>query len=256
MVFNAVTFAISALLLTKVGFRARQPDTDADPVAKRWHSALLGEASAGLRASFGTRALRIVILASTVGLLCAGLFNVAELPFVTKELGVGGSGFALLVALFGIGVALGSLVGTRGGELPMLKRRYLAGLLLMAVSLVGIGLSYVLGTAVVTFVGAGLGNGMMLVHERLLIQTIVPDRMLGRVFGTKDALTAWAFAVAFLLSPAFIGLFGTRRMLLVAGAAALLAWLVPAIALRGAWREPDATVPHAGPLTEPLRRGP
>ena len=34
-------------------------------------------------------------------------------------------------------------------------------------------------------------------YERLLIQALVPDRLVGRVFGMKDALTAWAFAVAF-----------------------------------------------------------
>jgi MFS family permease len=258
MTFNAVTFALSALVLTRVAFGPQQTDIDGAKAVRRWRSALLGEAVAGLKASLGTPGLRVVIFASTVGLLCAGVFNVAELPFVTKELGAGGTGFALLVALFGLGVAIGSLIGTRGGELPALKRRYLGGLLLMAVSLVGIGLAYVLGTAVVAFIGAGLGNGMMLVHERLLLQTVVPDNMLGRVFGTKDALTAWAFAAAFLLSPALIELFGTRVMLLVAGGAALLAWLVPAFALRTAWREPEPSASQVGPLTEPepLRRGP
>jgi len=257
MVLNAATFAVSAIALSGIAFGARPPQAATDEVVKRWRSALLGDAVAGLKASFGNRPIRIVLLASTAGLLCAGVFNVAELPFVTEELGVGGAGFALLVALFGVGVASGSLIGTRGGELPAIKRRYLAGLLLMAVSLLGIGLAFVVGTAVVAFIGAGFGNGVMLVHERLLLQTTVPDHMLGRVFGTKDALTAWAFALAFLLAPAFIELLGTRTMLLVAGGAALLAWLVAAVALRGAWRQPMPRPAQVqGPLVEPLRRGP
>ena len=45
----------------------------------------------------------------------------------------------------------------------------------------------------------GYGNGLLLVYERQLIQAIVPDRLAGRVFGVKDALTAWAFAFGFLV---------------------------------------------------------
>jgi MFS family permease len=256
MVLNAVTFAISALLLTQISFGEHAARADAPgSVVRRWRSALVDDALAGLSASFGTRPIRIVLLASTAGLLCAGVFNVAELPFVTQELGASGVGFSLLVALFGAGIVAGSLIGTRGGELPALKRRYLTGLLLMAVSLVGIGLAYVFGTAVVAFVGAGFGNGVMLVHERLLLQTTVPDQLLGRVFGTKDALTAWAFALAFLIAPLLIDLLGIRTLVLAAGGAALLAWLVPALALRGSWRV-AAPAPAASPLAEPLRRGP
>ena len=35
---------------------------------------------------------------------------------------------------------------------------------------------------------------MLLVYERLLIQALVPDVLSGRVFGIRDAITAWAFA--------------------------------------------------------------
>jgi MFS family permease len=258
MALNAVTFAASGLILARIPFFDRRPPT-VEPAAvdTRWRLALISDAAAGLRASFGSRPLRIVLLASTASLLCAGVFNVAELPFVTGELGVGGAGFALLVALFGAGVVVGSLIGTRGGDLPVLKRRYLTGLLLMAMSLAGIGLAFVVGTAVVAFIGAGFGNGLMLVHERLLLQTTVPDHMLGRVFGTKDALTAWAFALSFLVAPPFIQLLGTRTMLLVAASTALVAWLVSALALRKSWREPVPAPPQVGaPLAEPLGRGP
>jgi MFS family permease len=258
MVLNAVTFAISASLLARIAFGEVPSETETESrdasVGTRWRSALIDDALAGLSTSFGTRPIRIVLLASTAGLVCAGMFNVAELPFLTQELGVDGVGFSLLVALFGGGIVAGSLIGARGGDLPALKRRYLTGLLLMALSLVGIGLAFVFGTAVVAFIGAGFGNGMMLVHERLLLQTTVPDRMLGRVFGTKDALTAWAFAFAFVLAPLLIELIGTRTMVLAAGGAALVAWLLPAMALRGTWQAP---LPQAaGTVAEPLRRGP
>ena len=34
----------------------------------------------------------------------------------------------------------------------------------------------------------GYGNGLLLVYERLLIQTLVPDALRGRVFGVRDAI--------------------------------------------------------------------
>jgi MFS family permease len=266
MVLNAVTFGISALLLASIAFGASRDPVGPAPWARRWRWGLVGDARAGLSASFGTRPIRIVLLASTAGLLCAGMFNVAELPFVTQELGASGVGFSLLVALFGAGIAVGSLMGARGGGLPTLKRRYLTGLLLMAVSLLGIGLAKVYGTAVVAFLGAGYGNGVMLVHERLLLQNTVPDELLGRVFGTKDALTAWAFALAFLVAPLLIDVLGTRTLLLCAGGVAVVTWIVPAYALRDVWRDAEiqAGTETEGeseseaervPVAESLRRG-
>ena len=36
---------------------------------------------------------------------------------------------------------------------------------------------------------------MLLIYERLLIQALVPDALSGRIFGIRDAITAWAFAL-------------------------------------------------------------
>ena len=45
---------------------------------------------------------------------------------------------------------------------------------------------------------AGFGNGLLLVHERLLIQAVVPEHLQGRVFAVSDTVVSWAFAIAFL----------------------------------------------------------
>jgi len=100
-----------------------------------------------------------------------------------------------------------------------------------------------LGVAVVTFLAAGYGNGLMLVYERLLIQEAVPDELSGRVFGVKDALTAWAFALGFLIGPVLLELLGTRGMAIAAGAGGLVVWLVSWFGLRRPWwteMEPEA----------------
>ena len=65
----------------------------------------------------------------------------AELLFARDDLGVGDAGFAVLAALFGLGVVIGSLSGRAAASRPLLKRRYLQGLLLMACGLLSSGLA-------------------------------------------------------------------------------------------------------------------
>ncbi|HEX2072038.1 MAG TPA: MFS transporter [Thermoleophilaceae bacterium] len=229
MVVNAVTFAISGLLLARLRFG------DAPARAEGEHPSLGQEIKEGVRATVGMRDIRIVLLGSAAGLVCAGLFNVAELLFVTEELGASDAGFSLLVMAFGIGFIGGSLAGSQGGVAATLKWRYLAGLLLMGTSLLATGLANSFAVVALTFAAAGFGNGLLLVYERLLILATVPDRLVGRVFGAKDGLTAWAFGIAFLAGGALVSALGPRDPILLAGAAALAVYVVTALALRGEW---------------------
>lgn len=81
-------------------------------------------------------------------------------------------------------------------------------------------------------------------HERLLLQTTVPDERLGRVFGVKSALVSWTFAASFLSGGALLALLGPRALFLVAGCGAAAAAALAAHALRDRWTAP---VPAAEP---------
>jgi len=225
---NAVTFLASAVVLARVRFGAVTGRGQAG--LKR--RSLLGDAREGMAVARGLPLVRFVLLASGAVLLCAGIFNVAELPFVEDELGGDDVLFAVLVGLFGLGFAAGSLLGSSGGQVPRLRRRYLTGLLLTATGLLALASVPVLGLAYVAFAAAGVGNGMMLVYERLLIQSQVPERLTGRIFGVKDAITAWAFAIAFVAAGGLIETFGVRTTVLGAGAAALVVFVGSILALR------------------------
>ena len=72
----------------------------------------------------------------------------------------------------------------------------------------------------------------MLVHERLIIQSVTAETLQGRVFGIKDSLTAWAFAVAFLSAGGLMDLAGLRPMLFLAGGLGIAVWLGATVALR------------------------
>jgi MFS family permease len=240
MTLNAVTFAVSALALGMLPFGAAPSAADREAAP---HRSLFAEAREGLATTARLTGLRVVLVASAAALFFGGLFNVAEVPFATDELDAGDSGFAALAALYGAGFIAGSLAGASGGEPPELKRRYLTGLAVIAGGLFASGLAPTVWLALATFAVAGFGNGLMLVYERLLIQATVPDRYSARVFGVKDALTAWAFAIAFLSAGALISATGPRDLIVIAGAGGLMIWGVSVLALRRLWTDTADTKP-------------
>lgn len=230
MFANGVTFALSAALLVGLPFGDR-PDWN----RRQGRRSLLADARDGTRTIWRMPGVRTVILSSSAVILFAGLFNVAEFLLATQELDAGNSAFSVLVGVFGLGVGVGSLVGARGGTMRALKRRYVSGLALTGVGFLGAGLAPGYVVAALTFAVAGFGNGLVVVHERLLLQSTVRDDLLGRVFGLKDATTAWGFGLAFVAGGALVALIGTRELLVLSGVGALLVTAVSWLALARTW---------------------
>ena len=228
VIVNGLTFGLSALLLTRVRFGVVERRAEPRP-------SLLAEARQGLGVTRRLPGVRTVVVASSTVVLFAGLFNVGELLLAREELGVGAAGFSLLVAVFGCGVVAGSLLGARGGPLGQLKSHYLTGLFVVGVGFVATALAPGFEVALGSFALAGLGNGLVVVHERLLLQTVVSEDLLGRVFGVKDALSSWCFAAAFLLAGVLASTLATRLLFLAAGAGALLVFAAASVALRHTW---------------------
>jgi len=242
---NAATFALSALVLAPLRF-GEAPGRSAGAA----RASLLGEARDGLRATAGMRAIRIVVLASAAAWFGTGLFNIAELFFATEDLGTSHTGFGVLVTCFGIGFITGSFAGAKGGPAHVLKRRYLGGLLFLALGLLATGLTGILvvgalpagvvfAIALATFAVGGFGNGLVLVYERLLIQEAVPDGLRARVFGISHSMGSWAFAVAFLIAGALLEVVEARELIAIAGGLGLVSFAVSTFALRKEWPESD-----------------
>lgn len=244
MVANGVTFAVSAVVLARIPFGAvRAADR------REEGRSLLSEARAGVRAVRAMPGVSVVIVASSALLLFAGLFNVGEL-LLTKELGAGGSGFAILVAIFGVGVTAGSLAGTSARGVVAYKRRYLVGLVLCGCGWLAAGLAPVFAVAAAAFALAGVGNGFVLVHERLLLQTVVRDELLGRVFGLKEAASAWGWLIAFLMAGALFGFVDTRALLVFGGLGGMSIGMAAAWSLRSTWLSEPRPSPAAPALPE------
>jgi hypothetical protein len=233
LIVNGITFAISAVLLWRIQFGPRAVE-GVGPGPSLWR-----EMSDGIDAVRGMPGIRVIIAASAGALLCGGFFNVAELLFVTEDLGSDSAGYSILVALFGAGFVAGSLSGASGGPIRHLKRRYVTGVLLMGMGFLASGLSPWLLSALPAFMLAGLGNGMLLVHERLLIQETVGDALQGRVFAISDTLVNWGFGIAFVSAGAVLSVTGAREVILGAGAIAVAVAVLAAGGLRSQWAHAD-----------------
>jgi MFS family permease len=145
----------------------------------------------------------------------------------------------------------------------VLKRRFLGGLLTVGVAFAAMSLTTSFAAAAVAFAIAGFGNGLALVYERLLIHAVVAGGLVGRVFGVRDALSAWAFALAFVIGGAVLDVEGARagyqiaggltprELILIAGAIGVVAWGLSALALRRQWVGPEADGEPVA-LTEPI----
>ena len=248
MLANGASFALSGAAIAFV--RLDRHAADRRPAAR---AGLFRDAWTGLRATASHGGVRTLLLASSAVIACLGMVNVGELLLAREALGVGDAGFSILVAAMGVGISVGSLLGSSGGGVEALKRRYLAGLLLCGGALALSGAAPTFAVAVPAFAAVGVGNGVALVHERLLLQTVVPDALLGRVFGVKNALVSWSFALAFVSAGGLAALVGPRALFALAGAGTLAAYAFSAIALRGAWQaEPETLEPAAPVHVEPV----
>jgi MFS family permease len=210
LALNAVTFAASALLLSRLRGHVADVETAGDtapaPVKAR----------GVLRDPF----IRALVLTSGAVMLVAGATNVAELVLASDQLGGGRSGFALLVAAFGCGMLAGSLLGS--GDDDTLRSRYLLAIGLLGAGLLATAASPALPLAMIAFSVAGVGNGLFLVTVRVLMQTLIPDAAHGRAFGVLDAIDSWGFGAAIVGGGALAASLGGRATFAIAGALALL----------------------------------
>jgi MFS family permease len=240
MLINAATFAISAVVLSTISFGDR---VAAQPSAQ---PSFFKEVREGLQLTTRGPLVRDVVIVSSGVILFASMLNVAELP-LARDLGVGASGFALLLTAQGIGVVAGSLSGARRGGLGEYKTRYTAGAAAVALGLIAMSLVPWYAAAVLAFVAFGIGNGLQVVNERLIFQLAIPQRLMGRAFALLDALGAWGFVTAYLIAGLTVSELGSRGAIGIAAGGTVAVSIYAVVALR---RAPDPVVEE--PVAEPL----
>jgi MFS family permease len=199
----------------------------------------------GLRFVRGDRVMRLLVGGTGVIVLAAGMMNVAEVLLAQRDLAAGGSGFAALVAVYGIGGLLGSLAGAASTTLRRLSLGYVGGLGLLALGLLATALAPSLWWALASFAVTGFGNALSMTHDRGLTQALVPPRMLSRTSALNGTIESWGFAGAALLGGTLATVLGARGVFAVSGVALLLVTAVAARVLLTSPPTPDVGGDHA-----------
>jgi MFS family permease len=235
MAVNAATFGVSAALLATLPLNAPAP---------RAPGSLFASMRAGAREIVAIPGVRLLLGSSTVAVIAVGMVNVGEVMLARELLHVGGSGLAALMTASGIGTLLGSTFGARSGLTWQWRRAYLAGMTCMAADLVLCAVAPYFGLLVFTFALGGFGNGLALVHDRLLLAHTVPEPLHGRLFAIHKTCTSGAFVIAFVVAGALISGLGIQAMFLCGGLALVAIIVVVRPPLRALWPEPVAGQEH------------
>jgi MFS family permease len=216
---NGVTFLVSAALLSSIQIdrRARSPEEPEaeDERVSLWTSTLEGARSAGRLPG-----VSVLLAIGAISILAGALMNVAEPLLATGPLHAGNSGYSLLVAVYGAAMTAGSVATSRAGSSVSRLRRWLVlGLAAQGVGMIGSAAAPNLGWASASFALTGAGNALFLGPELRLLQELVGERLLGRVFGLRDTVANLAYVLAFLSAGAVLALLGVRAVFALGGIA-------------------------------------
>jgi MFS family permease len=236
LLIDAVSFLISAALLSSV------PSVPPGDHGTERGSLLL-DARTGIRYILSNPTVRVVSLGFCAVVAFNGVDDVALVLLAKDTLRAGDLAVGLLLGAVGIGLFAGYLVLARPG-----RRAPMAALLILgfAVSSVGnllTGLAWAVAAAFVMQAVRGLGIAAMDVASSTLLQRLVPDRMIGRVFANLYGAIGVAAALSYLGGGVLLDATSAPTTLLIAGAGGTLATLATALALRKAMRG----TPTAGP---------
>jgi hypothetical protein len=161
--------------------------------------------------------------------LTRGCFNVFAVVVALDLLETGEPGVGVLTAAVGVGAVAGSL-----GASMLVSGRRLAVIEGIGVALWGLPLTlsgvFPAEAAVLLLMGViGVGNALVDIGLYTVTQRLVPERLMARVFGALESLTALTVALGSLVTPLAIELLGIRGALVVLG---LVAPVLVALSVR------------------------
>jgi MFS family permease len=222
---NTISFLVSlAVTLTVRGRFEEERPADAQPE----HKGLF----AGATYLFREAVLRRMAIAWLVFVLGMGMGMVADAP-LAESFGTGGLGFGLLIACWGSGSVLGTLVGRwmNARTEPLWMVFGAAG---VAVSAFGVGLFGLFPLVLVSLLVMGTSDGVSIVAENGIMQRRTPDAVRSRTMAALEAVLSLGLAIAYLAAGPVLRAVGPQTVYVIAGVFALGATVVllPLVRLR------------------------
>jgi MFS family permease len=225
-VINALTFLVSAVLLTRIPGRLLQ----AAAAAGHGYWRDLAEGFALIRRS---RALLTILAAWNVVMLATAGANVSEVVLAKEAFDAGDFGYGLLVGATGVGLAVGSLLAG-----SVLESRALSAVYASAIGVIALGMGVAavspnvwIAAVCVAFVGAG--NGAAVVCNALLVQRGAPDELRGRAFTVLMSSNYVVLGLGMLVAGPITDAIGPREVWALAAVLSGLAALIGLAMARG-----------------------
>jgi CRP-like cAMP-binding protein/predicted MFS family arabinose efflux permease len=248
---NGVSFLASAALVLPISARgAAGPEDEEQPP------------SLGRRLADGFTALaRSGDAGLLVVLLVAATFvygqEVVLLVLVSEELlGTGAEGVSILTAAVGVGGLAAAGLTSRLAEARRPGRTLLLVMLAFSLPLISLAVIRRPALAYAVLAVEGAGNIVFDVLAITMLQRVVRQELLGRVFGVLDSLSVAGMLAGSLLVPVIVAAAGLRGALVVAGGTLLVCTAAALPRLRGLDRQAEVTRRRLAPkvaLLEGLR---
>ena len=200
---NAVSFLVSAALIARIPARMLQSAT----ALTRGHWRDLAD---GFRTVLHSRPLLAVLIAWGIASLGIGGANVAEIFLAKDTFHAGDFGYGLLYSSIGGGLVVGSFASSTVLARFGTTRTYAGALLLMGIGFAGAAASPNVWVAAVCCVAGGIGDGMAIVCNALLVQRGADDAMRGRALTLVMSLTYAATGIGEAVAGGLLHVGGPR----------------------------------------------
>jgi MFS family permease len=222
---DAATYLISASLLSRIPLP--RPQREGEEVS------VLRELRSGFSYLAGARVPLAMMVGAFLTVLATDLATPAEVFLAKSTFDAGDVGYGLLVSVWGGGMVLGSaLMAVLGDRLRPLPT-YFLGIFVWALALASTGLSPTFVLALAMLAVAGAANGVDNVVTDTILQRVVPNALLGRVFSVKYLGYGAGEALAYPAGGVLVDTLGPRSTFLVAGIVTAAAALVVLLVLVG-----------------------
>ena len=228
---NAATFVWSMAFVLRVRMPAAGRHRAASAPPEEEHQdagpGFLSDTLAGFRAIAKDRDLLVVSVEICSQTVVAGASAVFLVVMAVDILQTGPKGVGYLDSVFGIGAIVGGFAAISRSSHRTLAQDMTAGVVLWALPLLLVTAWAAPVAAFAAVLLLGFGNPLVDVNLDTIVQRIVPDEVMGRVFGALESLLIGTMALGSVVTPFLIDWLGLRTSL------AVLAIVVTVVALLG-----------------------
>ncbi len=185
-------------------------------------------------------ALRRILTAQGAAFVFFAAVLPVEVVYAKESLGTDDAGYGAMLASWGMGMVVGSLIFARIRERSLPAQLFFSTLA-VGVAYLGLAVAPTLSVACAVSVLGGAGNGVQWVAAISAVQELTTESMQARVMSVLESIGAAMPGIGFALGGVIAALTSPRMTFLVAGAGVVAIVAVMGPLLRGKWLQSRET---------------